>query len=60
MEYIPGECWDDENCCYFEGTAEEREEFEFNKFKKSTLFDDEENLNDGIVIFSYIFLFYFK
>ena len=28
MEYNPGELWDDENCCYFEGTAEEKEEFE--------------------------------
>ena len=58
MEYNPGEGWDDENCCYFEGTSEEKEEFEFNQFKKLSLFDEEED-NDGGKNIIYIFFFIF-
>ena len=43
MEYTPGELWDDENACYFEGTVEEKEEFEMNKFKKGAVFDDDDH-----------------
>ena len=43
MEYIPGTGWDEENLCYFEGTAEEKEAFEFDKFKNNTIFEEEEN-----------------
>jgi hypothetical protein len=59
MEYVPGEGWDDENCCYFEGTAEEREEFEFNQLKKMSIFEEEENQNDECILFYIIFLSYY-
>ena len=41
MEYTPGEGWDNENGIYFEGTAEEKEEFEFNQMKNCGIFDEE-------------------